>query len=124
MAQRSLCAPASVFAESYLDALREGYQLGNDPPFNQEVIAAIASDFPAHLTAITQQGRRRAFPDGSSWPLSPFSLLWFVENEIEFLGSLLLRHELANEHARLFAGHIRYGIRPSRRNEGIGTELL
>ena len=39
-------------------------------------------------------------------------------------GSLHLRHELANNYARLIAGHVRYGIRPSRRKQGLGTEML
>jgi predicted acetyltransferase len=73
---------------------------------------------------IARRGGRRVFPDGSSWPLSPFSLFWLIEDQAEFPGALLLRRELANDLARLFGGHIRYGIRPSRLNEGIGTELL
>jgi predicted acetyltransferase len=121
MALRSLCTPASDFAESYFEALREGYQLGSDPPFTQQAIAAITADFPTHLAAITRQGRRRVFPDGSSWPISPVSLFWLIEDEIEFLGSLHLRHELTNDHARLFAGHIRYGIRIGQNGDGPTT---
>jgi predicted acetyltransferase len=79
----------------------------------KRAIDAIASDFPSYLAAITQQGGRRVFPDGSSWPLSPFSPFWLIEDKAEFLGALLLRRELANDHARLFGGHIRYGVRPS-----------
>jgi predicted acetyltransferase len=105
-------------------ALREGFQLGDDPPFDREAMAAVIADFPAHLAAITRQGVRHSFPDGSSLPLSPFTLFWFVEDDVEFLGSLHLRHGLANDYARLFTGHVRYGIRPSRRNQGLGTEML
>jgi predicted acetyltransferase len=124
MAQRSLSAPAELFAPSYIQALHEGYHLGDDPPFDNEAIAAIAADVPAHLAEITRQGRLHTFADGSAAPLSPFTLFWFIEHDDEFLGSLHLRHELANDYARLIAGHIRYGIRPSRRNQGLGTELL
>jgi predicted acetyltransferase len=53
-------------------------------------------------------------------PRSPF---WFIEDGGEFLGSLHLRHELANDYARPVAGHVRYGVRPSRRWQGIGTEM-
>jgi predicted acetyltransferase len=124
MTKRSLCVPTSAYVASYVNALREGYQMGSDPPLNSEAIEAIATDFPAHLVEITRQDRRITFSNGSSGLISPFSLFWFVEGEKEFLGSLYLRHELANDDARLFAGHIRYGIRPSRRNEGLGTEML
>jgi len=112
------------FAASYIAALREGHQLGDDPPFGTDAIDAIAADFPAHLTAVTRQGALHTFPDGSALPLSPFSLFWFIEDGVEFLGSLHLRHELANDYARLFTGHVRYGVRPSRRRQGIGTEML
>jgi predicted acetyltransferase len=84
----------------------------------------IAADVPAHLAAATRQGVLHLFPDGSSLPLSPFTLLWLAQDEREFFGSLHLRHTLANDYARLIAGHVRYGIRPSQRGRGLGTELL
>jgi predicted acetyltransferase len=124
MATRSLHAPSERAAPSYLAALREGYRLGDDPPLDAAAIDTIAADIPAHLAQITRQGALHVFPDGSSAPLSPFTLFWFVENDTEFLGSFHLRHELANDYARRIAGHVRYGIRPSRRNHGLGTEML
>jgi predicted acetyltransferase len=124
MIQRLLCPPAPNFATSYVEALREGYRLGDDPPFDEATIAAIAADFPAHLAAITRQGVLHTVPGGSSAPISPFSLFWLIENGREFLGSVHLRHELTNDYARLIAGHVRYGIPPSRRNLGLGTEML
>lgn len=124
MVHRSLCAPAETFAASYIEALREGYHLGDDPPFDAGAIAGIAVDLPAHLAAITRQGVPHVFPDGSTTPLSPFILFWFIENGVTFLGSLHLRYELANDYARLITGHVRYGVRPSRRNQGIGREML
>lgn len=124
MIRRSLCSPSPTFAASYIEALREGYQLGDDSPLDVEAIAVVAADFSTHLAAITRQGALYTFPDGTSLPLSPFTLFWFIENEREFLGSLHLRHELANDYARQFTGHVRYGLRPSRRNQGLGTEML
>ncbi len=121
MVYRCLGPPAEAFAASYIQALQEGHQLGDDPPFDS---AAVAADVPAHLTQVTRQGRIHHFPDGSSAPLSPFTLFWFIEDGRDFLGSLHLRHELANDYARMIAGHVRYGIRPSRRNQGLGTEML
>jgi predicted acetyltransferase len=124
MVSRSLHAPAERFAISYLEALREGYRLGDDPPLTRDAIDAVATDLPAHLGTITRQGALHVFPDGSSAPLSPFNLFWFIEDDGTFLGSFHLRLELANDYARQFAGHVRYGIRPSRRNQGLGTEML
>jgi len=121
MANRRLCTPDLIHAPSYLAALRESYRLGDDPPYDPTVVVA---DIPAHIAEITRQGRIHVFADGSSAPLSPFTLFWFIEAERAFIGSLHLRHELANDYARLIAGHVRYGIRPSRRNQGLGTEML
>jgi predicted acetyltransferase len=124
MTQRSLQTPYAEFAASYIAALREGYQFGDDPPLGADAIDGIEAEFSAHLAAVTRQGALHVFADGSSLPLSPFSLFWFIEDGREFLGSLHLRHELANDYARLIAGHVRYGVRPSRRRQGIGTEML
>ena len=124
MPQRSLTAPDQRFAPSYLEALREGYRLGDDPPLGAEAIGAIAEDVPAHIAGITRQGTLHRFPDGTWIPLSPFTLLWFVDDSREFLGALHIRHTLAHEYARTIAGHVRYGIRPSRRGQGLGTEML
>jgi hypothetical protein len=84
MTKRSLCVPTSAYVASYVNALREGYQMGSDPPLNSEAIEAIATDFPAHLVEITRQDRRITFSNGSSGLISPFSLFWFVEGEKEF----------------------------------------
>jgi predicted acetyltransferase len=124
MISRSLCAPSERFAVTYLAALREGYRLGDDPPLSPDAIDAVAADFPAHLERITRQGALHVFLDGSSGVLSPFTLFWFIEDGETFLGSFHLRHELANDYARRIAGHVRYGIRPSRQNQGLGTEML
>lgn len=124
MATRLLCSPDARLGLSYVAPLREGYRLGDDPPPDAAAISAIAADVAAHIAAATRQGVLHRFPDSTSVPLSPFTLLWFIEDDREFLGSLHLRHALSNEYARQIAGHVRYGIRPSRRGEGLGTELL
>lgn len=51
---RSLCAPEATFAGSYINALQEGYRLGDDPTYDTEAISAIAEGFDAHLARITQ----------------------------------------------------------------------
>jgi len=116
--------PNERLASSYLEALREGYRLGDDPPLGADAIGAIAADVPAHIAAITRQGALHTFPDGTSIRLSPFTLLWFVEDGRKFLGALHLRYSLAHEYARTIAGHVRYGVRPSRQRQGLGAEML
>ena len=48
--------------------------------------------------------------------------LWLVDGDV-YLGRVGIRHEL-NAALRVFGGHIGYDIRPSRRGQGLGTELL
>jgi len=124
MSKRLLYAPNARFGSSYVAVLQEGYHLGDDPPPDAKVISVIAADVPSHIAAVTRQGVLHHFPDGTSVPLSPFTLLWLIEDHQEFLVSLHLRHALSNHYARLIAGHVRYGIRPSRRGKGLGTEML
>ena len=49
---------------------------------------------------------------------------WLYDDEVnKLIGASNLRHYLTKEGIKLF-GHIGYGIRPSKRNKGYGTELL
>lgn len=57
-------------------------------------------------------------PDG--WVTSTY--LWLVDGD-EFLGEVNIRHDV-NESLLLCGGHIGYGVRCSRWNQGIGSEML
>jgi predicted acetyltransferase len=48
--------------------------------------------------------------------------LWFVDGD-EFIGEVSIRHSLTDSLLR-FGGHIGYGIRYSKWNQGIGTIML
>lgn len=52
----------------------------------------------------------------------PATYFWMVD-ENEFLGEICIRHELT-EALLKFGGHIGYGVRYSKWNQGIGTEML
>jgi predicted acetyltransferase len=51
------------------------------------------------------------------------SSFWLVRDESEIVGVSNLRHELTPA-LRLEGGHIGFGIRPSLRGKGFGTEIL
>ena len=52
----------------------------------------------------------------------PSTTLWLVDGDT-YLGRIGIRHML-NDSLRVFGGHIGYDIRPSRRGQGLGTQLL
>ena len=52
----------------------------------------------------------------------PATYFWMVEGN-EFLGEVCIRHELTADLLR-FGGNIGYGVRYSKWNKGIGTEML
>lgn len=52
----------------------------------------------------------------------PASYFWMVEEDC-FLGEVCIRHQLTEALLR-FGGNIGYGIRYSKWNQGIGTEML
>jgi predicted acetyltransferase len=52
----------------------------------------------------------------------PASEFWLSDDD-KFIGRLSLRHEL-NEYLLKMGGHIGYEIRPSKRRQGYGTEIL
>ena len=52
----------------------------------------------------------------------PATMYWLVDDD-NIIGRSQIRHEL-NDHLRTVGGHIGYAIRPSKRNQGYGKEIL
>jgi predicted acetyltransferase len=52
----------------------------------------------------------------------PSTTYWLVEGST-YLGRISIRHVLSDA-LRVFGGHIGYDIRPSRRGQGLGTQML
>ncbi|MBN2509032.1 MAG: GNAT family N-acetyltransferase [Spirochaetales bacterium] len=53
----------------------------------------------------------------------PSTLFFLIDEQNKVCGAIHLRHEL-NERLKQNGGHIGYGIRPSERHKGYGTEML
>lgn len=110
-----LTIPHPRFRESFLDAMREFEQAGEDPelPASVDVIGADFATYVERLLFLS------AHPVGMLVPQSPF---WIIRGDT-YVGRLDIRHAL-NERLRLFGGHIGYDIRPSMRRRGYGTRAL
>lgn len=110
-----LVTPHARFRESFLDAMREFRDAGEDDelPASIEVIKA---DFPGFVDRTLEFA---ANPLGTFVPQSKF---WITLGDT-YVGRLDIRHRL-NDNLRLFGGHIGYDIRPSMRRRGFGTRAL
>jgi len=99
------------FIQSVLEFQAEGRQLHYD-------LKSIISDFGAFVQKLHDKKDRSKLKPG----IVPGSDFWLIDNN-EFIGGLALRHEL-NENLLKMGGHIGYEIRPSKRRQGYGTEIL
>ena len=117
-----LVAPGLGHRQSFLEALREGFDFGTQPCASTESVEEIEADFAGHIARITDQSGTVRLPTGEAVPKVPFSVLWLVEDD-SFIGQLNLRHEL-NDYLRQWGGHIGFAIRPSRRRQGYGRLIL
>jgi predicted acetyltransferase len=114
--------PSTAHAASYVEALAEGFVRGTMAPASPERVAEIARDFGRFLAELTDQAGSIMLPGGRLVPKVPFTVFWLVD-ENGFIGELSLRHHL-NEWLLQSGGHIGYGVRPSRRRQGLGRLML
>lgn len=110
-----LTTPHPRFRESFLEAMREFDEAGEDNELPSS-LRVIEADFEAFVQRTLHSA---AHPVGSFVPQSTF---WITRGD-EFVGRLDIRHYL-NPRLRLFGGHIGYDIRPSMRRRGYGTKAL
>ena len=118
-----LIRPTPLFRDSYLAALREGFNGGSARPQDESKIAAIAADFDAHLASLDKDGQTPHEEFGRTLASVPSLTFWLVDGG-EFVGAVNIRCS-ANSHVLArFGGHIGYGIRPSMHRRGYGTRQL
>ncbi len=117
-----LIMPDTHYLESYVEALREGYQLALRPLKTAEEISVISRDPYYHFMQENRQGGMFTHDDGNERPLVSHSLFWLVDDET-FIGSISIRYHL-NDFLEQHAGHIGYGVRPSMRREGYAIKML
>ena len=113
-----LASPSIQYKDTFLEALQEEVQAEGDQTSKDiQRIQRFAADFEGFLQRFSDMERGINTPN-----LVPASSFWLIDDG-EYVGSLNLRHEL-NDHLLHVGGHIGYDIRPSKRGEGYGKEIL
>lgn len=101
---------ASGLERSYLAAERE---LDGDERdvTSHEAFVALVQQLMDRRAGV---GLPRGWVAGTTW--------WLVDGDV-YLGQITIRHALTDA-LRQIGGHIGYGVRPSRRRQGLGTRML
>ncbi len=117
-----LVLPDTKIWDSYIEALKEGYNYSSNTPKLAEEISAIEAD---PFTYLEGENIQTGFfkPDyGIKRPRVAHNKYWFIEDDI-FIGSIWLRYSL-NDYLEKYVGHIGYGIRPNMRRMGYAGKML
>lgn len=111
-----LVRPSVAYKESFLEGLREFQAEGRY--YQAEKPERLAQEFENFVQKLLGLADKAKVAPG--WVAE--SIFWLVEKN-EFVGRISIRHEL-NDRLLLWGGHIGYEIRPSKRGQGYGREIL
>uniref|UniRef100_UPI00403F8378 GNAT family N-acetyltransferase n=1 Tax=Paenibacillus sp. FSL H8-0332 TaxID=2954742 RepID=UPI00403F8378 len=112
-----LMEPAEALREPYLAFYEEWRASGE--PFVPWVTEMDPADFEGMVQSLRGHASGVNIPDG--WVSS--STFWLVTTDKRVVGAVNIRHRLT-ERLLYSGGHIGYGIVPSARRQGYGSELL
>jgi predicted acetyltransferase len=110
-----LAEPTVAYRDTFIQSVHEFQAEGRQLNYDLNVLT---NDFSAFVQESHDAKDRSKLKPGRV----PASDFWLIDKN-EFIGRLSLRHEL-NEFLLKMGGHIGYEIRPSRRKQGYGTEIL
>ncbi len=102
-----------AFQRFYLD------YVSNDP-LNGEYYAPSLKNFSLYVARLHDESQGINLRFG----YVPCSHFWFIDEMGEVVGVIRIRHNIEPEFLALEAGHIGYDIRPSKRGEGYGKQML
>ncbi len=109
----ALVLPSAQLEASFVESERELCALGVPP----ERLALDAAAFRTRLARIAEM---REGPPAPGKVAS--TTLWLVDGDA-YLGRISIRHGLSDS-LRVIGGHIGYDVRPSRRGQGLGGQML
>ncbi len=110
-----LIRPSERYKTTYLEGLKEFQREGRNLKLDA---SALEKDFSAFVAMLRSREGSSGLPNGKV----PESVFWLIDNS-EFIGRITIRHGL-NEYLYRYGGHIGYEIRPARRRQGYGKQLL
>jgi predicted acetyltransferase len=110
-----LAVPSQVYKDSYIEGIRELQAEGRNTNIDLE---SVSKDFAGYIQSLLDEADRSKLKPG--WV--PGSRFWLIDSN-KYIGDLSLRHEL-NQQLFTVGGHIGYTIRPSKRRQGYGKEIL
>lgn len=110
-----LSLPDVRYRQTFLDGLAEYQAEGRHLDMDATLIAR---DFDGFVRGLEARADGKRLPFG--WV--PSTELWLMDDD-EYVGTSHIRHRL-NEHLRRYGGNIGYEIRPSRRRQGYGRDIL
>lgn len=116
-----LIKPSMEYKDSFIEAVKEFQAHAENSRFRhvQNIdIGKVENNFDKYLEKLENRRNGIDLEEG----YVPASTLWLVENG-EVIGIVSLRHKL-NERLLKMGGHIGYGIRPTKRKMGYGTQIL
>ncbi|MFW6311278.1 MAG: GNAT family N-acetyltransferase, partial [Nanoarchaeota archaeon] len=116
MSNSKLVEPTVKYKEEYIEMVEEWKES------NEKIIPWVLkmdyTDFEVMVTYFKNQKEGIQLKEG--WV--PNSTYWYIVDH-KIVGVINIRHYLTSQLQRI-GGHIGYGVRPSRRRKGYGTEML
>jgi len=110
----TLVEPSLMYKKPLLEAVREFHAAG-EYSVDAVQLGAYVEELIAHLAAAKD-------PANASPGELPYEDFWLMEGD-QWIGKLTLRTTINAKYLHA-GGHIGYEIRPSKRRQGYGTELL
>ncbi|HEX8035815.1 MAG TPA: GNAT family N-acetyltransferase [Ktedonobacterales bacterium] len=114
----ALVTPTVVLEEAFASMVAD-FEAASEAFFSAQQRELARCDFAAYVA------RLEAFARGENLPTGyvPSEAYWLVRSMTELIGVSSLRFRLTPD-LEVIGGHIGYGIRPSQRGHGYGTQLL
>lgn len=117
-----LILPSEAYKDSFIEAVIEYQASGEAASRHNMYKELLISELDLHFDNFVERELSHARGENLSPGYVPHTDYWLIDSD-EFIGRVTVRHRLT-ERLEKFDGHIGYDIRPSKRQQGYGTEIL